>query len=73
MTCMFLGQAKIYRGGTYCMLNLRMEFMVLSCAVIWAKNMYGKYKSRKQHTKADDYVLQNKNDSNKWAKVKIDL
>ena len=50
-----------------------MEFMVLSCAVIWAKNMYGKYKSRKQHTKADDYVLQNKNDSNKWAKVKIDL
>ena len=37
-TCMLLGYAQNYTGGTYRMLNLRTKRIVLSCDVIWLKN-----------------------------------
>ena len=35
MTCMLLGYAQNYTGGTYHMLNLRTKLIVLRCDIIW--------------------------------------
>ena len=52
-------------GGTYRMLNQRIKYAVLSCEVIFPSKTYGKYVSRHQHTKDDDYVIQYEDDSEK--------
>ena len=52
-------------GGIYRMLNQRIKYAVLSCEVIFPSKTYGKYVSRHQHTKDDDYVIQYEDDSEK--------
>ena len=54
------------------MLNIRTKCIVLSCDVIWIKKTCGEYVSRKDHTKADSNILQDEDESNKWAYVKND-
>ena len=71
-TCIFLGYVKNNTGGTLCMLNLRTKCMVLICDVIWILKTYIWYVSRKQHTKEDNYILQDENNYYNLAHVKVD-
>ena len=71
-TCMLLGYAQNHRGGTYCMLNLRTKCIVLSHDGICLNKTYSEYVSRKYHTKANSYILQDEEEYYKWAYVKID-
>ena len=54
------------------MLNLCTKFIVLIHAVIWINKTYSEYVSRKYHTKANSYILQDEEEYYKWAYVKID-
>ena len=67
---MFIGYAKNNMGGTYCMLSLWTENIVLICDVIWPNKTYGEYISIKQNTKEDGYILKNKQQSYNWAYIK---
>ena len=69
---MFLGSAKNNTDGTYRLLNLRTNLIVLSRDVIWLNKTYGEYVSRKLNIKADTYILQDEDDSYNWDHVKID-
>ena len=44
-------------GGTCWMLNLRTEWIILSCDIILTNKTYGKYLSRWEHTKAGIYMI----------------
>ena len=72
-TCMFLGYSKAHTGGTYCMLNLLKIHLILSREIIWLNKTYGEYLPRKENTNTDTYILQDKDDPNNWAHIKIDL
>ena len=67
MTCMFLGYKKNNTGVTYHMLNLRTKFIVLIYDIIWLNKTYSDYVSIKEYTKADNYILKNEYDSDKWV------
>ena len=51
------------------MLNLHIKCVILSCEVIWINKTCGNYLSRHKNAKADTYVLQQKYDLKKWAKM----
>ena len=56
MTFMFLGYSQNRMGGTYHMLNLHKNCIILIHDVI-CKKTYGKYVSRKENTRANIYIL----------------
>ena len=59
---MFLGYAQNHTGGTYRILNLHKKLIVLSRDIIWLKKTQGEDISRKDNTKADTYILINKDE-----------
>ena len=69
---MFLGYAQNHTVGTYRMLNLRTKRILLIREVIWLKNNYGEYLSRKENTKSETYILQDDDKSYNWDHVKND-
>ena len=69
---MLLGYTYNYMGGTYHMLNLYTKRIILRRDFICLNKTYGDYVSRKYHTKAKMYILQDKKKSNKQAYIKID-
>ena len=54
------------------MLNLRTKRTVPSHGIILLNKTNGDYVSRKEHTKAKYYILQDEDESQNWAHVKID-
>ena len=68
---MFLVCIQNHTGGPYCMLNIYIKCVVLSRGSIYLNKTYGKYVSRKEHTKSDIYVLQDNYKYDKWAHMKI--
>ena len=70
---MFLGSVKNHTGGTHHMLNLLTKHNILSHDVIWLIKTYVEYVSQKENTNTDTYILQDKDDPNNWAHIKIDL
>ena len=69
-TCMLPGYAQNNTGVTYRMLNICTKCIVISCDFIWLNKNYGEYVSRKENTKANNYILQEEDDSYNWAHVK---
>ena len=53
------------------MLNIHTKLIALSRDVILLNKTYGEYVSRKDTTKANSYILQEKDNSNKYSYVKI--
>ena len=64
---MLLCYAQNHMCGTYHMLNLRTKFIVLIYDIIWLNKTYSDYVSIKEYTKADNYILKNEYDSDKWV------
>ena len=56
-TWMFLGYEQNHTRGTYRILNIHTNCIVLSREIIWLNKTYGEYVSRKWNTKADSYIL----------------
>ena len=72
ITRMFLEYSQNHVGSTYCMLNLCTKRIVISRGVIWLNKTYGEYISIKYHTKSDSSILQDEDESDNLACVKID-
>ena len=54
------------------MLNLRTKRIVLSRDVIWLNKTHGDYVSIEENTKSNTYILQDKDGSYNWERIKID-
>ena len=63
MSCILLYYAYNNTGGTYRMLNLRTKRTVPSHGIIRLNKTHGDYVSRKEHTKAKHYILQDEDES----------
>ena len=72
MTCILLGYTQNHMGVTYRMLNLCTKHVFLRFHFIWLNKTHGEYVSILEHTKAIIYILQDEDDFNKWAHIKID-
>ena len=59
-------------GGTYYMLNICSKCIILSRDVACLKNKYKKYISRWEQTKANSYIIQCEDNSNKCSHIGID-
>ena len=65
--------AQNHVGGAYHILNLHTKHLLRRHDDIQLEEKYGLYISRIQHMKANNYVLQEKYDSNKWVNLKTNL
>ena len=71
ITCMLLYYKHNHMGSTYHMLNLYTKHIVLSRDIIWLNKTQGEYVLRREHIKADRYIIKYEDNSNKWDHVKL--
>ena len=72
MRCTNLVCAKNHSDGIYHILKLCTNQVIIVCGMICMKNTYGKYFARIKYSKANGYVLKDKNTADMWSHIKID-